>query len=85
MCHKLCLQQLSARALGGVFIPLYAMPGFLQFVAYLLPITYAVDMLQQATTGQIFPYALVIDAAAMILFSIIFFAISTIVLKRSLR
>lgn len=71
--------------LGGVFIPLSAMPGFLQLVAYLLPITYAVDMLQQATTGQIFAQALVIDAAAMILFSIIFFVIATAVLKRTLR
>src|SRR3990170_547933 len=40
--------------LGGVFIPITAMPGFLQLVAHLLPITYAVDLLQQATTGQIF-------------------------------
>ena len=71
--------------LGGVFIPISAMPGFLQFAAYLLPITYAVDMLQQATTGQIFFQALVIDAAALIFFAIAFFAIATVVLKRTLR
>ncbi len=71
--------------LGGVFIPISAMPGFLQLVAYLLPITYAVDLLQQATTGQIFAQALVIDAAALLLFSIIFFVISTVVLKRTLK
>ena len=71
--------------LGGVFIPITAMPGFLQIIAYLLPITYAVDILQQATTGQIIGQALVIDAAALILFSILFFVIATLVLKRTLR
>ncbi len=71
--------------LGGVFIPINAMPGFLQLVAHLLPITYAVNMLQQATTGQTFPQALVIDVAALIIFSIIFFVISTVILKRTLR
>jgi ABC-2 type transport system permease protein len=71
--------------LGGVFIPIAAMPGLLQFVAYLLPITYAVDLLQQATTGQIIAQGIVIDLAALILFSTIFFVISTVVLKRTLR
>ena len=71
--------------LGGVFIPIATMPGFLQIIAYLLPITYAVDMLQQATTGQLIAQALIIDAAALILFAIAFFVTATVVLKRSLR
>lgn len=71
--------------LGGVFIPIAAMPSLLQFIAYLLPITYAVDILQQATTGQIITQALVVDATALILFSIMFFVIATMVLKRTLR
>lgn len=71
--------------LGGVFIPIATMPSFLQLIAHLLPITYAVDMLQQATTGQIMVQALVIDAAALIVFAILFFGIATLVLKRTLR
>src|SRR3989304_9213408 len=55
--------------LGGVFIPLSAMPGFLQVVAYLLPITYAIDILQQATTGKLILQTLSIDAVALALFS----------------
>jgi ABC-2 type transport system permease protein len=71
--------------LGGVFIPITAMPGFLQVISYLLPVTYAVDMLQQATTGQIVTQALVVDVVALILFTVIFFVIATLVLKKTLR
>jgi len=71
--------------LGGVFIPIATMPGFLQVISYLLPITYAVDMLQQATTGQLIGQALAIDVTSLILFTIILFALATIVLKRTLK
>jgi ABC-2 type transport system permease protein len=71
--------------LGGVFIPIAAMPGFLQVVSFLLPITYAVDILQQATTGQLIGQALAIDIIALTLFSVIFFVIASSVLKRTLR
>ncbi len=71
--------------LGGVFIPIAAMPSFLQVISYLLPITYAVDILQQATTGQIVVQVLVFDAAALILFSVVFLMVATFVLKRTLR
>jgi ABC-2 type transport system permease protein len=71
--------------LGGVFIPISTMPSFLQAISYLLPITYAVDLMQQATTGKIVGQALAIDAAALISFSIIFFVIAAIVLRRTLR
>jgi ABC-2 type transport system permease protein len=71
--------------LGGVFIPIAMMPGFLQVISYLLPITYAVNMLQQATTGQLIGQALAVDVAALIIFTIIFFAASRFILKRTLR
>jgi ABC-2 type transport system permease protein len=71
--------------LGGVFIPLSSMPSFLQIVAYLLPVTYAVDMLQQATTGQLATQAFVVDVAALVLFSVGFFVISTAALKKTLH
>jgi len=71
--------------LGGVFIPVATMPNSLQLVAHLLPVTYAVDVLQQATTGQIAALALVADIGALILFSVIFFAVAVVILKRTLR
>lgn len=71
--------------LGGVFVPIAAIPGFLQVISYLLPITYAVDMLQQATTGQLISQTLVIDALALILFTVIFFAVATLVLKKTIK
>lgn len=71
--------------LGGVFVPIAVMPGFLQVISYLLPITYAVDMLQQATTGQLISQTLVIDALALILFTVIFFAVATLVLKKTIK
>lgn len=71
--------------LGGVFIPIAAMPRILQLVAYLLPVTYAVNILQQATTGQIVASVLIADIGALILFSVIFFAAAELLLKRTLR
>jgi ABC-2 type transport system permease protein len=37
--------------LGGVFVPLDAMPGWLQVVARLLPLTYSVEALRVALSG----------------------------------
>ena len=71
--------------LGGVFIPIAAMPGFFQIISYLLPITYAVDLLQQATTGHLIGQGLAIDILALLLFSVIFFVIATLALKKTLR
>ncbi len=71
--------------LGGVFIPITEIPTHLQLLAYLLPVTYAVDILQQATTGQVAALALVADIGALVLFSVIFFAVAVVVLKRTLR
>jgi ABC-2 type transport system permease protein len=70
--------------LGGVFIPVATMPDFLQFIAHLLPLTYAVDMLQQAITGHIIAQAFLVDTIALILFSVVFFAVGVFVLERTL-
>ena len=71
--------------LGGVFIPIATMPSSLQLVAHLLPVAYAVDILHQATTGQTVPLTLIGDVGALLLFSIIFFAVAVIALRRTLR
>jgi len=71
--------------LGGVFIPIATMPSSLQLVAHILPVTYAVDILQQATTGQIVAIALITDIVALILFSVIFFAVAVALIKKTLH
>jgi ABC-2 type transport system permease protein len=71
--------------LSGVLIPVVTMPGLLQVIAYLLPLTYAVDMLQQAMTGQITVQLLIADTFAMVVFSFFFLAATICILRRTLH
>ena len=71
--------------LGGVFIPVATMPNYLQYVAYLLPVTYAIDMLRQATTGYITTQTVIVDVAALLLFAAVFFAIAVMLLKKTIH
>ncbi len=71
--------------LGGVFIPVAAMPSSLQIVAHLLPVTYAVDMLMQATTDQIVAQALIADFGVLVLFCFVFFGVAVVLLRRTIR
>jgi ABC-2 type transport system permease protein len=71
--------------LGGVLTPIAAMPNFLQLTAYLLPLTYAVDMLRQAMTGQIITQMLLLDMAVLMVFSVFFFVLAVLTLKRTLH
>jgi len=69
--------------LCGIFVPLAAMPGLLQAVAYALPLTYAVGAIQQAMGG---PGVLgsLFDLLALALFAVIFFAMAIRILARRL-
>jgi len=71
--------------LGGVFIPVATMPPFLQFVAYLLPVTYTIDVLRQATTGYIVIQTVIVDVAALLFFASVFLAIAVLLLKKTIR
>ncbi|MFP3984771.1 MAG: ABC transporter permease [Candidatus Bathyarchaeia archaeon] len=71
--------------LGGVLIPVEALPNFLQIVAYLLPVTYAVDMLQQAMTGQITAHLFLLNTAVLMMFSVLFFEAAVLMLKRTIQ
>src|SRR3972149_6604557 len=79
------LLRVSMVFLGGVLIPVATMPNFLQFIAYLLPLTYAVNMLQQAMTGQIAAQLLLVDTSALVVFSFFFFVVAVWILKRTLH
>jgi ABC-2 type transport system permease protein len=71
--------------LSGVLIPVATMPNFLQIIAYILPLTYAVDILQQAMTGQIATQLLIVDMAALVVFSFFFLVATVWVLRRTLH
>jgi ABC-2 type transport system permease protein len=69
--------------ISGVFIPIVAMPTFLQSVAYALPLTYSVDSLRQAMSGSINTQMFLIDLGAQVLFSLVFLAVTVQVLKKT--
>jgi ABC-type multidrug transport system permease subunit len=71
--------------LSGVLIPVATMPNFFQIIAYLLPLTYAVDLLQQAMTGQITAQLLIVDTVALVVFSVFFLLATVWVLRRTLH
>jgi len=79
------LLRVSMVFLGGVLIPVATLPNFLQLIAYLLPLTYAVDMLHQAMTGQIITQSFLVDTAALVVFSVFFFAAAVLILERTLH
>lgn len=70
--------------LSGVLIPVGTMPNFLQLIAYLLPLTYAVDMLQQAMTGQIILQLLLVNMATLAGFAVFFFLAAVLILERTI-
>ncbi len=69
--------------ISGVFIPIAAMPTFLQAVAYAMPLTYSVDALRQAMGSSINVQMLVIDLVAQVIFSLIFLAVTVQMLKKT--
>lgn len=67
--------------LGGVFVPLAAMPGWLQVVARLLPLTYAVEALQAAFAGPSWSTA-GLDLGALAAFAAVLFGLAVRTLAR---
>jgi ABC-2 type transport system permease protein len=70
---------------SGVFVPLDAMPGFLRPIAYLMPLTYSVDAMQQTILGPLEPLRLLGDAAALSLFLAFFLGVATMALRKDMR
>ena len=71
--------------ISGVFVPLMALPAFLQAVAYAMPLTYSVDLLRQAMTGSINTQMFAIDVVAQVFFSLVFLAITVQALKKTIE
>lgn len=67
--------------LGGIFVPLSAMPPALQAVARALPLTYAVEALRAALDGRASPTT-TIDLAALAAFTAVLFGLAVRTLAR---
>ncbi len=67
--------------LGGVFVPLAAMPPALRVVARLLPLTYAVEALRAALNGRTLSTAM-LDLGALLAFAATFFGLAVRTLAR---
>ena len=70
--------------LCGVFFPVEAMPGPLQALAHILPLTYSVDSLRQTSTGLV-SLRLLLDITALVLFLLAFLVLATRLLQKSLE
>lgn len=69
--------------LGGVFVPVASLPPWLQVVARLLPLTYAVEALDAALTGGSWAAAGA-SLGILVAFTALFFGLATWTLARSL-
>jgi ABC-2 type transport system permease protein len=70
--------------LSGTFIALETYPSQLQVVARFLPLTYSVEALRNCVANSAVTYAYLIDIGALFLFTVIFLALSTFILKRKI-
>jgi ABC-2 type transport system permease protein len=66
--------------IGGVFVPIHALPPWLSLISYLTPLTYVVDALREAMVGP--TVSLVIDLIALAAWFAILQVLAAIVLKR---
>jgi ABC-2 type transport system permease protein len=70
--------------LGGVFVPVEALPRSLQVVARALPLTYAVEALRTALAGGPFGHA-ALDLAVLAAFAALLFVLAVRILARRLE
>jgi len=71
--------------LCGVFIPVSSMPSFIKPLAYIFPLTYSVDLIRFFLTGQYDVVNPLSCAIVLIVYSIILFYFSVLMLKRRIE
>jgi len=67
--------------LGGIFVPVSSLPVWLQVIARLLPLTYSVEALRAALSGETLAAA-ALDLIALAAFTIVLFALAVRVMAR---
>jgi ABC-2 type transport system permease protein len=71
--------------LCGVFIPVSALPAFLHPVAYVLPLTYSVDLIRFFITGTYDIVHPAVSAVILVLYSVVLFYLSVYILKKRIE
>ncbi len=71
--------------LSGTFAALETYPFSLQVVARFLPLTYSVEALRNCITNSAVTGIYLIDIGALLLFTVIFLLIATVVLKSKIE
>ena len=70
--------------LSGTFVALETYPAGLQIIARFLPLTYSVEALRSCISNSSITAIYLIDLGALLLFSLIFLFLSTLILKKRL-
>lgn len=70
--------------LSGIFFPLDQLPSFVQGLAWLLPLTHAVNVIRPAALG-LYSASSIYDVVWMAAFTLIFYAIAAVLMKRRLK
>ncbi|BAI62583.1 ABC transporter permease protein [Methanocella paludicola SANAE] len=70
--------------LSGIFFPLDQLPSFVQGLAWLLPLTHAVNVIRPAALG-LYSASFIYDVVWMAAFTLIFYAIAAVLMKRRLK
>ena len=71
--------------LCGVFLPVSSMPSFIQPLAYIFPLTYAVDLIRFFLAGTYDVVSPLISVIVLIAYSAILFYLSVLILKRRIE
>lgn len=69
--------------ISGVFFPIDQLPPIVKDLSWLLPLTHAVNIIRPAAMGH-YSASFLLEAAWMAIFTLIFFALSTVLMKRRL-
>ena len=70
--------------LSGVFFPIDHMPSIVTGLAWLLPLTHAVNVIRPAAMGQ-YSASFTFEVLWMAVFTLIFYGIATVLMKRRLK
>jgi ABC-2 type transport system permease protein len=70
---------------SGALVPLEKMPGYLQPIAYLMPLTYSVDAMRQSMLGPVELRLLLGDLAAVSLFLALCLGAAIMALRQDMR
>jgi lipooligosaccharide transport system permease protein len=68
---------------SGVFYPVSSLPPFIKYIVYIMPLYYTVDLMRLLDEGRMLPKSF-LDLGAIAVFSLVFFYLSVIFIKKRL-